>query len=158
MRASSIKAGPFDIRHRSLESTAVHLPPSPPLLTLLCSLLLELYRAAVVINGFNLSAAEVSYFQTHASDFSGFDWNAVTLPQWLRLQAYTQLRNSLPRSDKSLLDLFQWIPQPGDSLAEEIAAVRLALSGAPSSPYWLRLKATIERRRRDVQVALRFFA
>ncbi len=85
--------------------------------------LLELYRAAVLINGFNLSAAEVGYFETHASDFSGFDWNAVTLAQWLRLQAYTQLRDSLPPSDKSLLDLFQWIPQPGESLDEEIAAV-----------------------------------
>jgi hypothetical protein len=31
----------------------------------------KLYKAALVVNGFNLSADEVSYFQTHAADFDG---------------------------------------------------------------------------------------
>ena len=56
----------------------------------------KLVKAAIVVNGFNLSADEASYFQNHAADFDGFDFNAVTLQCWKRLQAYTDLRNNLP--------------------------------------------------------------
>jgi len=49
----------------------------------------KLSKAALLINGFNLSVDEVAYWQTHASDFDGFDLNAITLKHWLRLQAYT---------------------------------------------------------------------
>src|SRR5262249_1318944 len=55
----------------------------------------KLYKAALLVNGFNLTADEVSYWQTHASDFDEFDFNAVTLQHWLRLQAYTNLRDKL---------------------------------------------------------------
>jgi hypothetical protein len=63
--------------------------------------------------------------QNHAADFDGFDFNAITLQCWKRLQAYTNLRNNLPRTDTTLLDLFQWASQPGDAskLSEKIAAV-----------------------------------
>lgn len=85
----------------------------------------KLAKAAIVVNGFNLSADEASYFQNHAADFDGFDFNAVTLPSWKRLQAYTDLRNNLPRTDTRLIDLFQWASHPDDpaKLSTKIAAV-----------------------------------
>lgn len=74
----------------------------------------KLSKAALLINGFNLSVDEVTYWQTHSIDFAQFNINAVTLQHWLRLQAYTTLRNSLPRTETSLLDLFEWAVQPAD--------------------------------------------
>jgi len=90
----------------------------------------KLYRVAVLINGFSLNATEVSYLQAHPADFDGFDWNAVTLDQWLRVAAYTQLRNSLPRSAQTLLDLFQWSsPSTGPALDTELVAEIVAVTG-----------------------------
>jgi hypothetical protein len=87
----------------------------------------ELYKAAIVVNGFNLSADEASYLQSHnkdKNDFEGFDFNAVTLQCWKRLQAYTDLRNNLPRTDTRLIDLFQWANHPDGktTLSAKIAA------------------------------------
>jgi hypothetical protein len=85
----------------------------------------KLYKSALLVNGFNLSADEASYWQNHAADFDGFDFNAVTLQHWKRLQAYTALRNNLPRTESTLLDLFKWAGKPNDptKVSERIAAV-----------------------------------
>ncbi|HLO30218.1 MAG TPA: neuraminidase-like domain-containing protein, partial [Anaerolineales bacterium] len=84
-------------------------------------------KAALLVNGFNLSAEEVSYWQTHAVDFGTFDFNSATFPAWKRLQAYIGLRNSLPKLEATLLDLFKWANKPADAaqLSEKIAAVTL---------------------------------
>ena len=83
----------------------------------------KLYKAALIVNGFNLSADEAGYLQSHQADFDGFDFNAVSLQSWKRLQAYTDLRNNLPRTDLRLIDLFQWAGHPDDptKLSEKIA-------------------------------------
>jgi hypothetical protein len=85
----------------------------------------KLSKAALLVNGFNLSVDEVSYWQTHASDFDGFDLNAVTLQHWRRLQAYTMLRGSLPKTETNLLDLFEWATKPVDAAkqTEKLAAL-----------------------------------
>ncbi len=75
----------------------------------------KLTKAALLINGFHLSVDEVTYWQTHANDFDKFDLNAITLQHWLRLQAYTTLRNSLPKAESDLLDLFAWAAKPVDA-------------------------------------------
>ena len=86
---------------------------------------LKLFRAALLVNGFSLSADEVSYWQSNSADFDAFDFNAMTLKHWQRLQAYTTLRNSLPKVEKTLLDLFKWASKPDDptKLSQQIAAV-----------------------------------
>ncbi|HEU5407130.1 MAG TPA: neuraminidase-like domain-containing protein, partial [Nitrospira sp.] len=88
---------------------------------------LKLSKAAILVNGFNLSVDEVSYWQSHATDFDGFDLNHVSLQHWLRLQAYTDLRKTLPKAGGTLLDLFKWACQPDDpaKLSERIAATTL---------------------------------
>lgn len=86
---------------------------------------IKLFKAALVINGFTLSADEVTYWQTHADDFDNFNINAITLKHWLRLQAYTTLRSSLPKTETNLLDLFEWATKTTDAtkLSEKIADV-----------------------------------
>jgi hypothetical protein len=85
----------------------------------------KLYKAALLVSGFNLTVDEVSYWQDHAADFDGFDFNAVTLQHFRRLQAYTSLRDTLPQTEGSLLDFFKWAGTAGNStkLGERIAAV-----------------------------------
>lgn len=85
----------------------------------------KLYKAALLVNGFSLNVDEINYWQTHAADFDAFDFNAVTLQHWKRLQAYTTLRNSLPKVEMTLLDLFGWASKPDDpgKLSKEIEAV-----------------------------------
>jgi hypothetical protein len=87
----------------------------------------KLHKAALLVNGFNLSTDEVAFWQTRSADFDGFDFNAVTLQHWLRLEGYTRLRNGLPRTGTSLLDLFSWASKPDDAtkLSERIAAATL---------------------------------
>jgi len=95
---------------------------------------IKLYKAAVLVNGFSLNAAEVSYLQSHAIDFDGFDFNAVTLPHWLRLQAYASLRDQLPKSETGLLDLFKWASKPDDpaTRSQRIATLSQRIAAATS--------------------------
>ncbi|MEG3918511.1 neuraminidase-like domain-containing protein [Microcoleus sp. T3_A4] len=86
---------------------------------------IKLFKAALLVNGFKLSVDEVTYWQTHADDFDQFNINTVTLKQWQRLQAYTELRNSLPKTETNLLDLFEWAAKPVDATksGEKIATL-----------------------------------
>jgi Tc toxin complex TcA C-terminal TcB-binding domain/Neuraminidase-like domain/Salmonella virulence plasmid 28.1kDa A protein len=92
---------------------------------------IKLFKTALLVNGFGLSADEVSYWQKRGNDFASdgktFDFNAVTLGHWRRLQAYTSLRNELPKTESSLLALFTWASRPGDAtkLSGKIAAATL---------------------------------
>jgi hypothetical protein len=76
--------------------------------------LIKLFKAALVANGFNLSADEVRYLQSHGADFDGLDFNIVTLQHWRRLHAYAVLRDGLPKLDLTMLDLFKWTTEPDD--------------------------------------------
>jgi hypothetical protein len=101
--------------------------------------LVKLVKAAMLVNGFSLSADEVSYWQTNSADFTDydkdppFDFNEITLKHWRRLQAYIALRNSLPKLETTLLDLFKWANKSIDDskaedtskLSERISAVTL---------------------------------
>jgi len=65
-------------------------------------------KAAIIASGFTLDAAEIAFFQGNPADFDGFDLNTFTLAHWKRLRAYTGLRDSLPKTDLRLIDLFKW--------------------------------------------------
>ncbi|MBV8883138.1 MAG: hypothetical protein JO235_03955 [Chroococcidiopsidaceae cyanobacterium CP_BM_RX_35] len=78
---------------------------------------IKLYKVAILVNGFNLSADEIGYLQMHGKDFAdsnqaALDFNNITLGHWQRLQAYTSLRNSVPRVSMTFLDLFSWVTNP----------------------------------------------
>jgi hypothetical protein len=74
--------------------------------------LVLLIKASIVINNFNLGLDEVSYFQKNGSDFRGFDWNNLALGHWKRVNAYANLKKSLPKSQTTLLQLFAWAKDP----------------------------------------------
>ncbi|KAH6856078.1 hypothetical protein B0I37DRAFT_425036 [Chaetomium sp. MPI-CAGE-AT-0009] len=110
-------------------------PPAPiPATALLPALatdsvrdvLTKLARASLLIRGFSLSLDEVAYFHEHGGDFASADDNkalqidAITLGTWKRLQAYTGLRDKLPKQPMQLIDLFSWagLPDSGDPIDE----------------------------------------
>jgi hypothetical protein len=92
---------------------------------------IKLYKAALLVKGFGLTADEVSYWQEHGcdfkDDFQNFDFNTVTLGHWRRLQAYASLRDKLPKLKTNLLALFEWAGKPGDAtkLSGKIAEATL---------------------------------
>ncbi len=88
-----------------------------------------LKKAAILINGFVLAADEIDYLAGHPADFA-IDFNALDAAQWLRLEAYTRLRNSLPTATISILQFFQWtstVSSPADKalLGQKIADLTL---------------------------------
>jgi len=70
--------------------------------------LIALKKAALLVSGFNLSADEISFLDLNKSNFDNLDFNALSLEHWLRLEAYTRLRNSLPQANSNLLDFWIW--------------------------------------------------
>jgi Tc toxin complex TcA C-terminal TcB-binding domain/Neuraminidase-like domain/PA14 domain/Salmonella virulence plasmid 28.1kDa A protein/Putative peptidoglycan binding domain len=62
-------------------------------------------QAALFINGFTLTTAEVNYFLTHSGSFAGIDFQTLTPKQFLRIYHYTVLRTTIPSTP--LLSLFQ---------------------------------------------------
>jgi hypothetical protein len=84
----------------------------------------RLQKAALIVNGFQLGDKEIAYLSDHSNDFDGFDLNALPLERdtanppavdqnapilfktWRRVNAYTTLRNSLPKGEVSLIDVF----------------------------------------------------
>lgn len=71
--------------------------------------LILLKKAAMLVSGFDLSADEIRFLEKHKAEFESLDFNALTLEHWLRLEAYTRLRNSLPQANLNILDFWNWI-------------------------------------------------
>lgn len=71
-----------------------------------------LLKCAIFINGFSLTLDEVLDFQKNGPDFDNFDWNELSLAHWKRLNDYVSLKKSLPKSQTSLLQLFEWARAP----------------------------------------------
>jgi Tc toxin complex TcA C-terminal TcB-binding domain/Neuraminidase-like domain/Salmonella virulence plasmid 28.1kDa A protein len=85
-----------------------------------------LYRLAVLINGFSMSASDLAYLSTHAEDFAGVDpvsgnsvaFSLAGIPaaassdtpalfnQWGRLNALYGLKSKLPVGNLTLFDIF----------------------------------------------------
>ncbi len=89
------------------------------------SAFIRIQKAALLANQFTLTAAEIAYLSDAGAAspalFAGFDLNALPIAPgtavppgtatalfavWLRLNAYSALRNSLPRGSVTLIDLF----------------------------------------------------
>ena len=93
----------------------------------------RLQKAAMLLNAFKLNDQELAYLSnpTHPNDFAGFNLNLLPLTcklsqandqaapalmaAWLRVSAYVKLRNSLPHSDTSLIDVFNAV-WPDDTM------------------------------------------
>lgn len=71
--------------------------------------LILLKKAAMLVSGFDLSADEIRFLEKYKVEFGNLDFNVLTLGHWLRLDAYTRLRNSLPQAKLNMLDFWNWI-------------------------------------------------
>lgn len=86
--------------------------------------LVALKKTAILVTGFELSADEIHYLDENKAEFDGLDFNALSLEQWLRLEAYTRLRNSLPQAKINILEFWKWTNDAAsdvDKLSEKIA-------------------------------------
>jgi len=122
--------GPESLSWRTATSPPAPIPATallPALATdAVKDVLTKLARASLLIRGFNLSLDEVAYFHEHGSDFASADdgqalqIDAITLGTWKRLQAYTGLRDKLPKQPRQLIALFSWanLPDSGDPIDE----------------------------------------
>ncbi|PIE70711.1 MAG: hypothetical protein CSA22_06040 [Deltaproteobacteria bacterium] len=70
--------------------------------------LIALKKAAMLVSGFELSTDEIDFLNNNKGEFAGLDFNALSLKQWLRLEAYIRLRNTLPQGKINILDFWQW--------------------------------------------------
>lgn len=82
----------------------------------------RLTKTSMLIQAFNLEVAEVEYLQSHAADFDAIDFNAMTYGALKRLLAYTELRTSLNKREKTLIDLFLWATQNPNATLEQLSA------------------------------------
>lgn len=85
---------------------------------------IPLQKVALLVNGFKLSADEIKYISNHPPsnhppDFENLNFNEIQLKQFLRLEAYTRLRNSLPVTKINILDFFKWTYSQADSTLDE---------------------------------------
>lgn len=86
--------------------------------------LIAFKKAAMLVSTFDLSADEIRFLDLHKADFDNLDFNALTLIQWLRIEAYIRLRNSLPQAKLNMLDFWNWsndVPSDTTKLAEKTA-------------------------------------
>lgn len=126
----------------------------------------SLKKAAIWVNGFNLDAAEISWFFDHAADFGEINFNAVGLKQFLRMADYARLRNTIPEAGISLLAFFKWAVAPDNpaSLTEKISSLTnwkkeqldLLLSDMHfnlNNPDYFRNEINLLKLQRAVQVA-----
>jgi hypothetical protein len=65
----------------------------------------------------------VDYLQNHSSDFSDLDFNNIKFDAVQRLLDYITLRDSLPKREKTLVDLFLWASQATSATSDEIATM-----------------------------------
>lgn len=85
-----------------------------------------LKKSGLLVAGFSFSADEIRFLDSHKTEFDGLDLNALTLIQWLRLEAYTRLRNSLPQAKMNILEFWEWThdaASDGTKLSEQISAL-----------------------------------
>ncbi|MBL6447077.1 hypothetical protein JMN32_12215 [Fulvivirga sp. 29W222] len=103
-----------------------NIPPAlllPDFTTAYCKeAYVKLHKTSILASIFEIEAEEFLHFDKFKMDFGGLDFNSLTLKQWLRLEAYIRLRNSLPETETTLTDFFQWVQNPDDPalLSEKI--------------------------------------
>ncbi|WP_154724325.1 neuraminidase-like domain-containing protein [Thiothrix nivea] len=94
--------------------------------TAIATALRQVSKCASLINSLSLTLDELRYLHNHAADFSGLDFNQLTLPQVLRLLAYVQVRGRVSGGAQGLLDLFAWASQTDTQDNPAILGTRVA--------------------------------
>lgn len=84
--------------------------------------LITLKKAAMLVSGFTLNADEIRFLNLNQNfldeNAKALDFNSLTLGHWLRLEAYTRLRNSLSQTRINILDFWHWADDPASDVTE----------------------------------------
>lgn len=94
------------------------------------TLLTGLDRATLCINTLNLDANEVAYLVANSTDFDGLNFDAMTLQQLLRLDAYVRLRvlTSHEEQTVTLIDLFALVNTSDATFAQALPLLTILTS------------------------------
>ncbi|MBW2636474.1 MAG: hypothetical protein JRC86_02915, partial [Deltaproteobacteria bacterium] len=101
-----------------------------------------LHKAGLLINGFEFTTEEIAYLSEHSKGFDDFNLQQLPLErtnnkadiekaflQWQRLYDYAALRNSLPKAQYGLIDVFGFAAAGADplTLSEEVIEKLMAV-------------------------------
>jgi hypothetical protein len=125
---------PSSLQWSTATSPSITIPSSALLPAVSSSavsgVLIALTKMSFLIQGFTFSLDEVVYLHDYGADFASqsdnkpLDLGALTLGTWLRLLSYATLRDSLPKQQTRLTDLFTWSRLPGSTdVVSEIVSV-----------------------------------
>ncbi len=121
---------PGELSWNTSTSPSSVIPPSSLLPNIASSsvseVLVALTKVSILVQGFSFSLDEITYFYDHGADFASLadqkslDLNELTLGCWKRLFAYSVLRDSLPKQNTRLIDLYAWskLPNSADVVTE----------------------------------------
>ncbi|MDN5940454.1 MAG: hypothetical protein L0H94_01110 [Nitrospira sp.] len=73
---------------------------------------LKLHKAAMLLDGFGMTMAELLLFLEFPSSFDDLNFNGLTFGQWLRLEAFYRLKKSLLAKQLSLIEFLRWTNEP----------------------------------------------
>lgn len=85
-----------------------------------------LKKVSMLVSAFDLSAEEIKFLDFHRANFDNLNFNAISLIHWLRLEAFTRMRSSLPQSKLNILDFWKWANDNSSitaELSEKIASL-----------------------------------
>uniref|UniRef100_UPI00190EDAE2 neuraminidase-like domain-containing protein n=1 Tax=Calothrix rhizosoleniae TaxID=888997 RepID=UPI00190EDAE2 len=87
---------------------------------------IKLHKAAMLLSGFDMTLEELEFLLEFSNNFAGLDFNTLSFPQWLRLEAFYRLHKSLNTKELSLLEFIRWTHQKEDSVTEASIAVQIS--------------------------------
>ncbi|MBF2050571.1 MAG: hypothetical protein IGS54_24945 [Elainella sp. C42_A2020_010] len=98
---------------------------------------IQLQKVAMLVKGFAMKLEELEFFRQFAAHFDDLDFNALSFPQWLRLEAFYRLQKSLPSTELSLVEFFRWTHQAQEAEGEPSLVAQIhALTGWEESDIY----------------------
>lgn len=75
---------------------------------------IRLYKASMLINGFNMKLSELEIFQDQKflDNFENLNFNKLSFSHWLRLEAFYRLKKSLLAKQLDLVEFLRWSNKP----------------------------------------------
>lgn len=69
---------------------------------------IQLHKAALLLDGLAMTLEEMELFLEFPDSFQGLDFNTLSFPQWLQLEAFYRLKKELRAKALSLVEFLRW--------------------------------------------------
>lgn len=93
--------------------------------------IINLHRAALVINRFDLTVKEIAYLKANTIDFDGLDFSELTVATFWRLYNYNTLKVQIPDIGDGLIQIFE-VAKNSSSIAAVEEAINSVTPWNPS--------------------------